>query len=101
MGIYSITMHIKKDVMHNWIDWMQSDHINDVMSYGFFKKYEFFRIIIPDASSDEVTFQIHYHFDSIEDYYKYAEVASPDLQRKQSEKFAGKFKASRAILVNV
>jgi len=101
MGVYIVTIHIKRQVEDEWLTWMKEEHIKDIMSAGFFSGYEIFKVIIPDTISDEAIYQFHYRFNELEDYYNYAEKAAPELQRKHAEKFLGKFKASRAILKKI
>lgn len=98
MGVYIVTIHIKRSSEQEWLEWMKKEHIPDIMNAGFFTGYEIFKVVIPDPVSDEAVYQFHYRFNSMDDYYNYAEKAAPDLQRKHSEKFLGKFKASRAIV---
>lgn len=101
MGVYIVTIHIKRVVEEEWLKWMKEEHIPDIMNSGYFSGYEIFKVVIPDALSDESVYQFHYRFGSIENYYEYAEKAAPEFQRKHSEKFPGKFKASRAILKKI
>lgn len=101
MGVYIVTIHIKRQVEDEWLKWMKEEHIKDIMSAGYFTDYEVFKVVIPDTISDEAIYQFHYRFKELEDYYQYAEKAAPELQRKHSEKFLGKFKASRAILKKI
>lgn len=101
MGVYIVTINIKRQVEEEWLQWMKQEHIPDIMNAGFFTSYEIFKVVIPDTVSDEAVYQFHYRFNSIDDYYQYAEKAAPEFQRKHSEKFLGKFKASRAILKKI
>lgn len=101
MGVYIVTINIKRQVEDEWLKWMKEEHIPDIMNSGFFIGFEIFKVVIPDTHSDEAVYQFHYRFNSIDDYYQYAEKAAPELQRKHSEKFPGKFKASRAILKKI
>lgn len=98
MGIYEVSIRIKKSIEEDWLGWMKEVHMKEVVSSGYFTQYELFKVIIPNAASDEVNYQIHYRFEKIEDYYEYAEKISPDLQRKHAEKFKENFSASRSIL---
>lgn len=101
MGVYIVTINIKRQSEEEWLKWMKEEHIPDIMNSGYFVSYEIFKVVIPDTLSDEAVYQFHYRFKSIDDYYQYAEKAAPEFQRKHSEKFLGKFKASRAILKKI
>lgn len=97
MIIYSISITVKKSIVTDWLDWMTREHIPEVMATGCFSGYEFMKMVIPSLSGDEVSYIVQYKSNSIEDYYRYAEYYSPNLQLKHQEKFPGKSKASRFV----
>lgn len=97
MFVYSVRVTIKKEIEKEWSDWMNNVHINDVIQTGFFTRAEFQKLIIPNNSELESTYQINYSFDSIDSYQKYLETEAPRLQNGHSEKFPNKFKISRAV----
>lgn len=97
MIVYSITITVKKSVVSEWLTWMTNEHIPEVMATGCFTGYEFMKMIIPTLSSDEVLYLIQYKSTSIDDYYRYAEYHSPNLQLKYQQKFPGKSKTSRFV----
>jgi antibiotic biosynthesis monooxygenase (ABM) superfamily enzyme len=97
MIIYSITVVIKKDVEESWLQWMKEIHIKDVMKTGFFEGWEIQKQIIPELPADESTYIINYKTSSLDQFNEYLMKEAPRLQKEHTEKFYGKFKASRAI----
>jgi hypothetical protein len=97
MIVYSVTITIKSEVEEEWLNWMKSSHIKDVLNTGYFKDYEIQKLLIPEGLPDEVTYLINYTSPDIDSYNKYASTEAPRLQKEHSDKFSGKFKASRAV----
>lgn len=95
MILYNVTVNIDNSVHDEWLDWMKSKHIPDVLSTGLFSDNKIFRI-----KSDEEgnTYSIQYFLESIEDYEKYQKEFAPKLQAEHSEKYKNKFAAFRTIM---
>ncbi len=45
MIIYNVTININHDVHDNWLDWMRSVHIPDVMATGMFLESKMLRLL--------------------------------------------------------
>ena len=97
MIIYSVTVLIKKDVEDSWLKWMKEVHIPDVMKTGYFLDWKLRKLLLPEVSSEESTYVIEYTIQSLEKYNEYSEKAAPQLQKEHTEKFYGKFKATRTV----
>lgn len=97
MIIYSVTVVIKKDVEESWLEWMKDIHIKDVLKTGYFTDWEMQKQIIPEMAADESTYIINYKASSLDQYNEYLMKVAPRLQKEHTEKFSGKFKASRAV----
>lgn len=97
MIVYSISVTVKNTIVREWLDWMQTEHIPEVMKTGYFMNFKLMKEIIPSIDMNETSITINYELKSIDDYYKYAETFAPTLQQKHHEKFSGKFKASRTV----
>jgi len=95
--IYSVTVVIKKDVEESWLEWMKEIHIKEVMKTGYFTDWEMQKQIIPELAADESTYVIDYKTSSLDQYNEYLMKEAPRLQKEHTEKFYGKFKASRAV----
>lgn len=97
MIIYSVSITIDKTIESNWMKWMKETHIQDVINTKYFFDCKLQKQIIPGSSKDGITFRLDYLANSFEDYQKYSLEEAPRLQAEHSEKFAGKFKASRTV----
>jgi hypothetical protein len=97
MIVYSVTVTIKKETEADWLKWMKDVHIKDVMKTGCFLRWEIKKLLYPEDAVDESTYIISYFLNNIELYNQYLTREAPRLQREHTEKFSGKFRASRAV----
>lgn len=96
MYIYSVTIHINKEVEQEWLNFMQTKHISDVLNAGYFTKASM-RKVVHDTNEPSATYSIEYLTETIEQYEHYAQRAAPALQKDVSDRFAGKFTAQRTF----
>ncbi|REJ85319.1 MAG: DUF4286 family protein [Bacteroidetes bacterium] len=97
MIIYNVTVNIDDSVHDEWITWMRSVHIPDVMNTGFFIENRMLRIL-GDEESGGHTYSIQYSCESMEKLKMYQEKYAPALQKAHSEKYKDKFVAFRTLL---
>jgi hypothetical protein len=76
---------------------MTSVHIPGVMKAGCFHAHTLRRVIDP-ANGDADTFVIEYECESLERYRAYRRDAAPALQRDHTERYEGRFTASRRVM---
>ena len=48
MIIYNLTINIDESVHNDWLEWMKSNHIPDVMRTGMFKENKLLRLLGDD-----------------------------------------------------
>ena len=98
MILYNVTINILDSVHEEWLEWMKSKHIPDVLATGLFIESKIFRI-----KSEEVenTYSIQYFLKSMEDYENYAKNFAPSLQKEHEDKYKDKFFAFRTILESI
>jgi Domain of unknown function (DUF4286) len=101
MIIYSVTINVKKDSEVEWLHWMKSTHIPDILKSGNFSNYKIFKILIPTGLPDESTFVVQYETDSFEKYKNYSETEAARLQRAHAAKFLDKITTARAIMEEI
>ena len=96
MIIYSVEITIKKDAAQEWVNWMKTHHITDVMATGLFVDFDFFQNLFKP-----LTYTIQYKLNNIENYYMYRELYAKNLQKDHSKKFKNKFSAKRKMFTNL
>jgi hypothetical protein len=99
MIIYSVSITLLSRIESEWLAWMKGVHVPDVMRTGCFTHCSMSKVLEPPG--DEVTYQLQYSCNSLDDYQRYRDTYAPGLQKEHSEKFAGAFRGSRQILEEV
>ncbi len=97
MIIYNVTIKIEHDVQEDWLEWMKSKHIPDVMNTNLFKEYRICKLIGQD-DDEGVSYAIQYFCESLALLQKYQGQHAPALQREHTERYKDKFVAFRTIM---
>lgn len=93
---YNVTVAIQKTDFDEWISWMKSEHIPDVLETGLFESCEVQRHL-DDENDSVVTVTFSYQCQSLESLEMYQSKHAVSLQKEHTERYAGKFKASRVV----
>ena len=97
MILYNVTINIDDSVHDEWLEWMRSKHIPDVLSTGLFTESKLYRIRT-ENEEEENTYSIQYFLRSMDDYKIYQKEYAEKLQFEHTEKFKDKFVAFRTIM---
>jgi len=103
MILYNITINIDESVHDEWLEWMKSRHIPDVLATKLFIENKFFKIKSDNSDNEDEghTYSIQYYLNSMDDYEKYKKEFAGKLQAEHSEKYADKFVVFRTIMESV
>ncbi len=96
MYIYNVTINIEETIHDEWLEWMENDHIPDMLATGKFSKALMSKVLVEEEMGG-LTYSVQYttsNKETLEKYY--AEDA--DRLRAESNRFAGKFVAFRTEL---
>tara|TARA_B100001758_G_C17822163_1_gene309889 strand:+ start:180 stop:488 length:309 start_codon:yes stop_codon:yes gene_type:complete len=96
MIIYNVTVSVEESVTSDWLEWMEKEHIPEVMDCGIFIKAQINRVLT-DADSNN-TFAVAYTCLTMKDLHQYQIEFSAQLQKKHIECFGKKVVAFRTIL---
>ncbi len=97
--VYAVTVSVATHRFNEWLTWMLTNHIPDVLATGCFQGHRLWQHF--DTEKDTQTVTIHYYCRSRADYEVYAVQSAPMLQREHTEKFQGDFTASRTLMEDV
>ena len=100
MILYNVTVAIDKKVEHQWTEWMNKEHIPEVMATGQFEQYKFFKVLNtedPESSS----YSIQYFAKDMNQIKMYMAAFAPELQQKALQKFPNQMAAFRTLLESV
>ncbi|MFN5443056.1 MAG: DUF4286 family protein [Crocinitomicaceae bacterium] len=96
MILYNVTVSIDPEIQEDWLQWMRSTHIPDVINTGCFIEGKISRIHGEEEGG--VTYSVMYLSPSQEVYEEYQSTHAPRLQKEHTDRYAGKFAAFRTIL---
>lgn len=96
MIVYNVTVNIDNDVHDEWLNWMRTVHVPDVMRCGIFTKSRICKVLVDEEQG--VTYSIQYTAPSMQHYEQYSETFAPALQAEHRQKFEGKFVAFRTLI---
>jgi hypothetical protein len=95
--IYNITLNVDHAIAPEWLQWMKTVHIPDVMRTGMFTDYRILQLL-GDEDSGGITYAVQYTCRDMETYWQYTEVFAPALQAEHSARYKDKFVAFRTLL---
>lgn len=96
MILYNVTVSIDPGVHQEWLEWMRTTHIPDVMATGCFIESRISRVHGEEEGG--MTFAISYVSPSEEKMDEYRREHAPRLQADHSSRFQGRFAAFRTLL---
>ncbi len=96
MILYNVTVSIDETIKDNWLNWMKTKHVPDVMATGCFIESRISRVHGEEEGG--LSFAISYLCKTQEDYDRYVSEHAADLQREHAIKYNGQFAAFRTML---
>ena len=93
MIIYQVKIKIEEEVEKEWLHWMKTAHVPDVLATGVVLSAQVLR-----SEDQERTYYFNYHFSSKQQYQIYHEKFGPKLKADTQQLYGGRFQASRQIL---
>ena len=96
MILYNVTTSVDPAIADEWLDYMRSTHIPDVMGTGFFIKSLMLRLL--NEEDDGITYAMQYFCISLEQLEEYQNLCAPALRAEMDKHFAGKYMSFRTML---
>lgn len=97
MFIYNVTVQVEKAIAEQWLEWLQSEHIPELMSTGCFSHCQIVKLLDVDES-EAITYAIQYYSSSRELIDKYVTEFAGAIRKRNSEKWNDRFVAFRTIM---
>lgn len=97
MLLYNVTVKIDKEVESEWLEWMQTKHIPDVLNTGQFTQSRICRLL-EQPEDEDATYIIQYQCEGQEKYNYYTEMFAPALRDEFNQRYKGKFVAFRTLM---
>lgn len=95
--LYNITIKIETALYEEWLHWMKSVHIPDVMATGYFESYRLTRIL-GDDDEHGVGFAIQYIASDMDSFQTYQKNCAKKLQKEHSDRYPNKYVAFRTLM---
>ena len=96
MIIYNVTVSVDTEIADEWLNWMRTKHIPDVMATDMFVENRMLRVVTGEHSA--LTFAIQYTCESHEKLEEYQTRFAPVLQQDTLAKYGDKAVAFRTVL---
>ena len=97
MIIYNVTVKVEPQIADEWLKWIGSEHIPEIMHTGCFTDFKIVRLLEVD-DSEGPTYAIQYFARTKEDYDRYIEFHSSDIIKKSFDKWGEQFIAFRSVM---
>lgn len=92
--LYEVTVHIDAAVAAEWLDWMRTVHLPDILATGCFHRAT---VTTAGEAGGRTTFVLEYLAGSPALYERYQREFAPGLQASHTSRYAGRFEASRQV----
>lgn len=96
MYIYNVTVSIDKDLAEEWLNWMKTVHIPDVLQTGHFTENKICKVL--NVNDEGETFSVQYTFKKMSDIEEYQKNHAARLQAEHSKRYEGRYAAFRTLL---
>ena len=96
MIIYNVTVNIDFDAHDEWLHWMKTVHIPEVMNTGMFLEARMSKILAEEEGGK--SYAVQYLCENMETYERYRDEFAPALQQAHTARFGGRFVAFRTLL---
>ena len=93
MYIYNVTINIQEDVHEDWVEWMKTEHIPEMLNTGKFTKALMTRVMVEEEMGG-MTYSVQYTTANKEMLQRYYD-ENAALLRSKTKPFEGKFVAFR------
>ncbi len=89
MIIYNITVNIDESVHEQWLQWMQTQHINKMLATGKFTSARIVKVLV-DEEMGGITYSVQYFAPTKEALEEYRRDHENELQQEGLKLFADK-----------
>jgi hypothetical protein len=97
MFIYNVTIQLSWAIHEGWLQWMQQEHMVEVVGTGCFTESRLLRLIEVDETEGP-TYAAQYYAPSKASYNQYIATHAETLRKKSFEKWGNQFIAFRSVM---
>ncbi len=97
MIIYNVTINIDDSVHDDWLDWMKTKHIPDMLATNKFTEAKMCKVLVEEEMGG-TTYSIQYRTENRETLERYYQEDANKMRTEGNQLFANKFVAFRTEL---
>jgi hypothetical protein len=97
MFIYNVTIKVDDAIKYEWLNWLQEEHIPEVISTGCFRQAAVLRLLEVD-DTEGPTYTIQYQAESKALYNQYIDRFAGLMRQKSFDRWGDKFIAFRSLM---
>ena len=101
MILYNVTINVEQSVEQEWLRWMQTEHVLDVLNTKMFATARIFRLLDVEQSEGTSTYAVQYFAKNRDDYERYQQEFAPRLQQESQQKYGTKTVSFRTLMEEV
>lgn len=96
MILYNVTVILEEEAESEWLEWMHTHHIKEVMNTNCFESNRIYKVL--ESQNEGVTFSVQYTAKDLDSYETYRRNFASKLQADLQSKFAERYVAFRTIM---
>ena len=100
MIIYNVTFKLAHEIAGEWVAWMKTEHMSELMQTSLFTDSKLYRLLDQDEE-DGLTYIAQYFCNSMKEYQQYIAEHAQGMRDKGLNKFGNKFIAFRTVMESV
>jgi hypothetical protein len=100
MLLYNVTFGVDKQIEEEWIVWMKSNYIPDIMKTGLFSDYKMYKVLTHDDETS-VSYSVQCFSEGIEKVLKYLNDFAPALVEAHRLRFKDQHVAFNTLLEEI
>ncbi len=97
MIIYNVTIKVGNEIATAWLQWLQAEHIPEVLKTGCFTKGTVLHLFEMD-DTESMTYAVQYHTESRASYHRYIQIFADEMRQKSFDKWGDRFIAFRTVM---
>jgi hypothetical protein len=99
MIVYNVTVAVDKAIEEDWLRWMKTIHIPDVLRSGKFTHHKIYRVL--SQEKETTSYAVQFFIRSMDELQHYLTHHAPALRQESQQKFGERQVAFRTLLEEV
>jgi len=97
MFVYNVTIKVETAIATEWLQWLQQEHVPDILNTGCFTQAAIHRLLETD-DSEGPTYSIQYKAESKALYNQYIGQFAGEMRQRSFDKWGNRFITFRSLM---